>query len=165
MPHDNFPPSFKNSCKTNKLQETFRTRNSFSLLLFRGHYHSLILICSPVRQENHRHGLVANTAVLVELSDLRGLFQLKCFWFFDLQISGQVGLEDHIPNSVMMQVSSGKPNHSPPRPWGIERTQDQQDWVQRCSSWPLACCMPHLSPTALKKSRTCLLLVHCSWAF
>lgn len=77
MPHDNFPPSFKNSHKTNKLSETFRARNSFSLLLFEGHYQGLILICSPVRQANHRHGLVANTVALVELCDLKGLSQLK----------------------------------------------------------------------------------------
>lgn len=163
MCHDNFSPSFKNSCKTNKLSETFRARNSFSLLIFRGHYQGLILICSPVRQANHRHGIVANIVVLVELSDLRGLFQLKWLWFFDLQTPGKVSLEDHVPNSVAMQVSSGKPNHSPPCLWWIECICFQMHtgseglgWVQRWWSWSLACWMPHLSPTALKKSRTCL---------
>lgn len=81
MPHDNFSPSFTKSCKTNKLSETFRARNSFSLRLFRGHYQGLILIFSPVRQAHHRHGLVAQCSwlnpgtleVLPSLNDFHSL--------------------------------------------------------------------------------------------
>lgn len=167
MPHDNFSPSFKDSCKTNKLSETFRGGNSLFAAIRRS-LSSLILICSLVRQANHRYGLVANPVVLVELGDLRGLFQLKLFWFFDLQIPGKVSLEHHVPNLVAMQISSWKHNHSPPRPDGLRVsasrcTQDQQDWDGSKDDdpgpWHAVCHICH--PLPWKKQDMSLLLVHC----